>query len=190
MVRRYYVIFERSGLPCYFFSCSRFSWGPGKYGIRTNPLVFFIRVRFNSTFIRQCKYPPKDTRGRIAEMKIDKKRFDKIEVKLISWYKSNRRKFSWRKKIRDPYEVLVCEVMGQQTQASRIEEFLPRFLSKFPNANTLANAKKADIIKEWQGLGYNRRALNLQRAAIELSGRAFPRSEDELLDLPGVGDYT
>jgi len=123
-------------------------------------------------------------------MKIDKKRFDTIGTELISWYKTNRRKFSWRKKIRDPYEVLVCEVMGQQTQASRIEEFLPRFLSKFPNANALAKAKKAEIIKEWQGLGHNRRALNLHRAATELSGKNFPRTEDELLNLPGVGDYT
>jgi len=117
-------------------------------------------------------------------------RFENIQEDLITWYKTNRRKFSWRKKIRDPYEVLVCEVMGQQTQASRIEQFLPRFLDKFPTAVILAAAKKSDVIREWQGLGYNRRALNLQKAAIELSNRQFPKNENDLLSLPGIGPYT
>lgn len=120
----------------------------------------------------------------------DTKRFRYIQKELISWYKINRRKFSWRKKIRVPYEVLVCEFMGQQTQASRIEQFLPKFLKKFPTADVLASAKKSDVIKEWQGLGYNRRALNLQRTAIELAGKPFPKKEETLLSLPGVGAYT
>jgi A/G-specific adenine glycosylase len=123
----------------------------------------------------------------------EKKRFSIIQAFLIQWYKKNRRKFSWRKKIRHPYEVLVCEVMGQQTQASRIEQFLPKFLNKFPSIESLAKAKKSEIIKEWQGLGYNRRALNLQRTAIELSinhSKSFPQTEKELLALPGIGPYT
>jgi A/G-specific adenine glycosylase len=86
----------------------------------------------------------------------EKKRFEAIQTILIKWYKKNRRKFSWRKNIRDPYEVLVCEVMGQQTQASRIEQFLPGFLKRFPTIESLASARQSDVIREWQGLGYNR----------------------------------
>ena len=120
----------------------------------------------------------------------DRKRFDEIQKKLLAWYKKNRREFSWRKKIRHPYEVLVCEVMGQQTQASRIEQFLPRFLNRFPTIESLALAKRSDVIREWQGLGYNRRALNLQRTAVELANKPFPKTSEELLALPGIGHYT
>ena len=120
----------------------------------------------------------------------DKKRFDRIQKKLIEWYKSNRREFSWRKKIRDPYEVLVCEVMGQQTQASRIEQFLPQFLKRFPTIEALASSPKSEVIRQWQGLGYNRRALNLQRTAMELANKPFPKTSEELLKLPGIGHYT
>jgi A/G-specific adenine glycosylase len=120
----------------------------------------------------------------------DKVRFEGIQSDLYSWYKKNRREFSWRKKIRDPYEVMVCEVMGQQTQASRIQEYLPRFVKRFPTIESLAHARKSDLIKQWQGLGYNRRALNLQRTAIELSGKPFPKKVEELLKLPGIGKYT
>jgi len=123
----------------------------------------------------------------------DKKRFAKIQKSLFLWHKNNRREFSWRKKIRHPYEVLVCEVMGQQTQASRIEQFLPRFLKRFPTIEALVFAKKSDVIREWQGLGYNRRALNLHLAAKMLSENypnSFPKTEEELLALPGIGKYT
>ncbi|MEI8134390.1 MAG: hypothetical protein WCH46_04820 [bacterium] len=109
---------------------------------------------------------------------------------IIEWYKNNRRRFSWRKKIRDPYEVLVCEVMAQQTQASRIEEFLPIFLKRFPTIESLAKAKSSDVIKAWQGLGYNRRALNLQKTAILIGKKKFPDTEEQLLELPGIGPYT
>ncbi len=126
----------------------------------------------------------------VSLSKSEKKRFTTIQASLIEWYNKNRRTFSWRKNIRDPYEVLVCEVMGQQTQASRIEQYLPRFLTRFPTVKSLASAKQSDVIKEWQGLGYNRRALHLYRAAKELSEVSFPKSEKELLALPGIGKYT
>src|SRR5437660_8619517 len=106
----------------------------------------------------------------------DQIRIAAFQELLLTWYKKNRREFSWRKKIRDPYEVLVCEVMGQQTQASRIQGFLPRFLKAFPNIDSLAKAKKPDVIRQWQGLGYNRRALNLQRTAIALNNKHFPKT--------------
>jgi A/G-specific adenine glycosylase len=123
----------------------------------------------------------------------EKKRFEVIQPVLLQWYKKNRRSFSWRKKIRHPYEVLLCEVMGQQTQASRIEQFLPKFIERFPTLVTLASAKQSDVIKQWQGLGYNRRALNLYRAAKILTKNypgSFPKTEEELLTLPGIGIYT
>jgi len=120
----------------------------------------------------------------------EKKRFDTIQDILIGWYKKNRRMFSWRKNIRDPYQVLVCEVMAQQTQASRIEEFLPRFLEQFPTVKALASAKQSEVIRAWQGLGYNRRALNLHKVAKELLEKDFPKKEEELLTLPGIGKYT
>ncbi len=124
---------------------------------------------------------------------LEKKRFEEVELILINWYRTNRRKFSWRKGIRDPYEVLICEVMGQQTQASRIEEFLPRFLERFPSVKDLALAPQSEVIKAWQGLGYNRRALNLHRTAKEINAKyqnTFPKTEAELLALPGIGKYT
>ncbi|MEP7235260.1 MAG: A/G-specific adenine glycosylase [Ignavibacteriota bacterium] len=120
----------------------------------------------------------------------ERERFDRIQKVIIHWYKTNRRTFSWRKKIRDPYEVLVCEVMAQQTQASRIEDFLPAFLKKFPNISALANAKRSDVVRAWQGLGYNRRALNLHQTAKLLATKTFPDNEQELLALPGIGKYT
>src|SRR5882757_7215023 len=116
----------------------------------------------------------------------EKKRFENIRTTLIGWYKKNRRKFSWRKNIRNPYEVLVCEVMGQQTQASRIEQFLPLFLRKFPTIKALAAAKQSEVIRQWQGLGYNRRALNLHRTAKKIAVKhsaLFPKTEEHLLQL-------
>jgi A/G-specific adenine glycosylase len=80
--------------------------------------------------------------------------------------------------------------MAQQTQASRVEIFLAKFLTKFPTVEALAASKKSEVIRQWQGLGYNRRALNLQKAAVSLLNKPFPQTEAELLGLPGVGKYT
>ena len=112
---------------------------------------------------------------------------------LLRWHRKNARIFSWRHHIRDPYAVMICEIMGQQTQASRIELFLQRFLKQFPNVTTLASAKQSAVILQWQGLGYNRRAINLHKAAqkiaIEHNG-IIPNNEKQLLTLPGIGLYT
>ncbi len=112
---------------------------------------------------------------------------------LLRWHRRNARVFSWRHTIRNPYEVLICETMGQQTQASRIELFLNRFLQAFPTVEILAEAKQRDVIRAWQGLGYNRRALNLHKAAqtiVRLYDAIIPDTEENLLALPGVGPYT
>ncbi len=105
---------------------------------------------------------------------------------------SGRHELPWRK-TRDPYEILVSEVMLQQTQVARVLRKWPEFLAKFPTAEALAKAPVADVLKAWQGLGYNRRALALKRAAEAVvrdhSGR-FPKDAEALEALPGVGQST
>jgi A/G-specific adenine glycosylase len=98
----------------------------------------------------------------------------------------------WRKTT-DPYKILVSEVMLQQTQVDRVIPKYKSFLKKFPSVKALANAKTKDVLLEWQGLGYNRRAFNLQRAAAKIVsdfGNKFPQTLEELLTLPGVGRAT
>lgn len=108
---------------------------------------------------------------------------------ILGWYAVAQRDVPWRR-TRDPYAVLVSEVMLQQTQASRIAERFPRFMARFPDARTLAAAPSAAVLAEWNGLGYNRRALALQRAAATVVGAGWPTSVDGLEELPGVGPYT
>lgn len=93
----------------------------------------------------------------------------------------------------DPYCILVSEVMLQQTQVSRVMEFYPRFLAAFPTLESLARAPLSRVLKLWQGLGYNRRALMLQRAAqvvVQRYAGSMPTDYDTLLELPGVGPST
>jgi A/G-specific adenine glycosylase len=95
----------------------------------------------------------------------------------------------WRGE-RDPYRVLVSEVMLQQTQATRVAKDYDTFLTRFPSVESLAAASAADVLRAWGNLGYNRRALNLWRAARSVAERGWPRTVDGLLTLPGVGTYT
>ena len=88
---------------------------------------------------------------------------------------------------RDPYAILVSEVMLQQTQASRVVPRYLAWLERWPTVEALATASTGDVIREWQGLGYNRRALSLQRAAREVAANGWP---EDLTELPGVGRYT
>lgn len=123
----------------------------------------------------------------------DKQRLLKARRTLLSWFAKNGRSFFWRRKERDPYIVLVAELMLQQTQASRVDEYLPKFLERFPSIKHLAKANTSDVIKMWQGLGYNRRALNLHKAVqqvVDEHSSIFPSDEKSLLALPGVGLYT
>src|SRR5207253_6068547 len=93
---------------------------------------------------------------------------------------------AWRR-TRDPYAVLVSEVMLQQTQVDRVVPRYLRWLERWPTAAALAAATPAEVILEWQGLGYNRRAVSLHRAAAHVAERGWP---EDLTDLPGVGPYT
>jgi A/G-specific adenine glycosylase len=109
-----------------------------------------------------------------------------VEEALLAWYARNGRDLPWRH-TRDPYAILVSEVMLQQTQVDRVVPRWSRWLERWPAVESLAAASPADVIREWQGLGYNRRALNLHRAAVAVAARGWPA---DLTDLPGVGPYT
>ncbi len=91
---------------------------------------------------------------------------------------------------RDPYAVLVSELMLQQTQVSRVTRYYEAFLTRWPDAGALAAASLAEVIEAWAGLGYNRRAVNLHRAARAIAAEGMPRTVDGLRALPGVGPYT
>ncbi len=86
--------------------------------------------------------------------------------------------------------MLVSEIMLQQTQVDRVKSYYKNFLAAFPTLSFLAHASDAAVLKTWSGLGYNRRALNLKKAAQELAGKPFPQTMEELVKLPGIGPYT
>ena len=105
---------------------------------------------------------------------------------LLRWYRREARDLPWRR-TRDPYRILVSEVMLQQTQVARV---LPRYeawIDRWPTAHALAAAPLADVLREWVGLGYNRRAVRLHEAATQVAAGGWP---EDLRELPGVGDYT
>jgi A/G-specific adenine glycosylase len=104
----------------------------------------------------------------------------------MSWFGENARDLPWRR-TRDPYSILVSEVMLQQTQVERVVPRYERWLSRWPTAERLADATQAEVIVEWQGLGYNNRALALHRAVRQIAATGWP---DDLTTLPGVGAYT
>ena len=104
----------------------------------------------------------------------------------MAWFRENGRDLPWRR-TRDPYAILVSEVMLQQTQVERV---IPRWLAwleRWPTPAALAAASPAEVIREWQGLGYNRRAVSLHRAAQAVAADGWP---DDLTTLPGIGPYT
>jgi A/G-specific adenine glycosylase len=109
-----------------------------------------------------------------------------VEARLLAWFDTNGRDLPWRG-TRDPYAILVSEVMAQQTQVERVVRRWQRWLEHWPTIDALAGASAADAIAEWQGLGYNRRALNLHRAAQHVAAHGWP---DDLTELAGVGRYT
>jgi A/G-specific adenine glycosylase len=105
---------------------------------------------------------------------------------LLAWFRANGRDLPWRR-TRDPYAILVSEVMLQQTQVERVIPRYLRWLERWPSAAAAASASRADVIREWQGLGYNRRAANLHRAVQHVDDHGWP---DDLTELPGIGAYT
>jgi len=108
---------------------------------------------------------------------------------ILAWYAAVRRDLPWRR-TRDPYRILVSEVMLQQTQVVRVVPYYEAWLERFPTAAALAAAPAADVLRMWSGLGYNRRALALQAACAVVAREGWPRTVEGLQALPGVGPYT
>jgi A/G-specific adenine glycosylase len=118
--------------------------------------------------------------------------WEPIHSAVLEWYAERARDLPWRR-TRDPYAILVAEVMLQQTQVDRVVPKYQSFLAQYPDFASLAGAATADVIRAWQGLGYNRRAVRLQRiarAVVEEYGGALPDTVAGLLRLEGIGRYT
>lgn len=115
-----------------------------------------------------------------------------ITQKLINWYLQNRRNLPWRN-TSDPYKIWLSEVILQQTRVNQGLEYYLKFTQKFPNLKSLADASEDEILKLWQGLGYYSRARNMHKAAktiCETNNGKFPENFDQILKLPGIGNYT
>ena len=112
--------------------------------------------------------------------------------KLVRWYKENYRKLPWRAD-KDPYHVWISEIMLQQTRIEAVIGYYDRFMHRFPDIRSLAEADEEEVIKAWEGLGYYSRARNLHKAAKLVEDRfqgLFPREYEEIKALPGIGPYT
>jgi A/G-specific adenine glycosylase len=109
-----------------------------------------------------------------------------VEAALLDWFAAHARDLPWRR-TRDPYAILVSEVMLQQTQVERVVPRYLDWLERWPTIDALARASLAEVIRAWQGLGYNRRGLNLHRTAQQVARDGWP---EDLTQLPGVGPYT
>jgi A/G-specific adenine glycosylase len=109
-----------------------------------------------------------------------------VQARLLAWFGDHGRDLPWRR-TRDPYRVLVSEVMLQQTQVARVTPHYLAWIVRWPSVEALAAAPRDEVIRAWQGLGYNRRAVNLHRAAQRVAADGWPK---DLTELPGVGGYT
>ena len=108
---------------------------------------------------------------------------------ILSWYRAVRRDLPWRR-TRDPYRILVSEVMLQQTQVARVVPYYEAFLERFPDEVALGDAPAGEVLRLWSGLGYNRRALALQACARAVAADGWPPDAEGLRALPGIGPYT
>ena len=111
---------------------------------------------------------------------------------LLNWYQSNHRDLPWRK-TKDPYLVWISEIMLQQTRIEAVKPYYERFIKRIPNIASLASIDENELLKLWEGLGYYNRARNLKKAAIKIMEEhngIFPRTYEEIMKLPGIGEYT
>ncbi|MFH1174807.1 MAG: Fe-S cluster assembly protein HesB [archaeon] len=123
---------------------------------------------------------------------LSQKKVKEVQRTILDHYAKHGRNLPWRKTT-NPYKILVSEVMLQQTQVDRVIPKYAAFIKKFPTLQTLARAKKENVLKLWSGLGYNSRAVRLQRLArhvVNAYKGKFPQTYKELLALPGIGPYT
>ena len=123
-------------------------------------------------------------------MEISDAIIEEFQTRVMTWWERNKRSLPWREDLK-PYNVLVSEVMLQQTQVTRVIPKYLEFLEAFPNIETLAEAETKRLLQVWSGLGYNRRATWLRDAAREIVKRGeFPETAEELCTLKGIGPYT
>lgn len=125
-------------------------------------------------------------------MKLSTGRIVSFQHKIFGWWATHKRDLPWRH-TRDPYKIMVSEVMLQQTQVLRVTAKYAEFIERFPTVIDLAKATPAEVLRIWKGMGYNRRALYLHKSAkaiVEIYHGIFPVSERELVKLPGLGTYT
>ncbi len=131
-------------------------------------------------------------RNRAFRLRLDGAKLKGFQARLLAWFRRNGRDLPWRR-TRDPYKILVSEVMLQQTQVERVREYYERFLREYPTVQDLAAARPTRVRESWDGLGYYARARNLHAAARTIArehGGRFPRRLEDLQALPGVGRYT
>ena len=122
----------------------------------------------------------------------EQERLNALTAPLLAWYDLNKRELPWRG-VSDPYRVWVSEIMLQQTRVQAVLGYYARFMAELPDVRALAQVSDERLFKLWEGLGYYSRARNLKRAAQTLVGEyggRFPRTREDLMRLPGVGDYT
>ncbi|PKM55196.1 MAG: A/G-specific adenine glycosylase [Firmicutes bacterium HGW-Firmicutes-5] len=115
-----------------------------------------------------------------------------LQASLLKWYKQNHRKLPWRA-TRDPYKIWLSEIMCQQTQVATVISYYNRFLETYPDIISLSKASEDDVYKLWEGLGYYSRAKRLMQCARVITQNydgVFPRTYEEIIDLPGIGPYT
>lgn len=120
------------------------------------------------------------------------KKEEAIVESIIVWFEEHKREFTWRID-KNPYYIMLSEIMSQQTQMSRVVPYFERFIKHFPTIQDLANANEADVLKLWEGLGYYSRARNLHKAArmiCDSYNGVIPNRFDDLIKLPGFGMYT
>jgi len=122
----------------------------------------------------------------------DRRKIRKLRERLLAWYRHHRRVLPWRSLL-TPYRVWIAEIMLQQTRVETVRPYYDRFMQRFPDIESLAAASEQDVLEQWAGLGYYRRARLLRDAArkvVEESGGEFPGTIEGMLALPGIGRYT
>ncbi len=130
--------------------------------------------------------------GRGYRIRLDREQLGTFQRRLLAWFREYGRDLPWRR-TRDPYRILVSEIMLQQTQVDRVLDYYGKFLRRYPTVRELAAAHPARVRESWEGLGYYARARNLHAAArkvVEAHGGRFPRTVEGMQALPGVGRYT
>lgn len=131
--------------------------------------------------------------AKLTSSQIKDSQIKAFQEKIWAYYQAHGRQFVWRGDTITPYKIFISEVMLQQTQTTRVADMFPPFIEAFPSFEKLANASFSAVLAHWKGLGYNNRALRLQKAAqivVKKFNNKLPESYDDLISLPGIGPNT